>query len=325
MKMLFFEITFEQEEILRKAFAHDELFFFSSPLTKNNIPQQAHDADIISVFVFSMLSKEVLACFPTLKAVFSRTTGSDHLDCHALQERSIKVFTLPCYATQSVAEYTFALMLTIMRKVLPLRDLTKEQKNYEVLCGSELAYKTLGIIGLGNIGSAVANIAQGFSMKVIAYDPCKTSAEGVELTSLQELLPTADIITVHVPLNEQTKHMLNAQTLAHCKRGFFLINTARGAIIETSALIELLEKDHVGGIALDVLEEEFFTFHRSSLMHASHLSKETYKTVCQNSYLMNHPRVFVSYHNAFNTHESQQRALQETIECIKDWKKALDR
>ena len=320
MKMLFFEVTSEQEEILKKAFERDEVYFFSYPLTQKNIPQQARDPDVISVFIFSIINKEVLAHFPKLKALFSRTTGADHLDCRAIQERGIKTYTLPCYATQAVAEYTFALMLTIMKKTIPFRELTRAQKNYEAIMGVELAGKTLGIIGLGNIGSAVANIARGFSMSIIAYDPCKTSADDVKLVPLNELLQQADIITVHVPLNDQTKHMLNAQTLKQCKRGFFLINTARGGVIETSALIELLEKNLVGGIALDVLEEEFFTFHMSVLMHTS-LAQTAYKTICQNTYLINHPRVFISYHNAFNTLESQRRALHETIDCINNWRK----
>jgi D-lactate dehydrogenase len=174
------------------------------------------------------------------------------------------------------------------------------------------------------IGTAVARIANGFSMKVIAYDPCCTSSEvPVTFVSLDDLLRQADVVSLHVPLNATTKHMLNRESMKQCKQGSYLINTARGGVIETAALIELLENNILAGVALDVLEEEFFTHHLLALLRSTELTREECKVVMENRYLMQHPRVIISPHNAFNSKEALDRSMKETVTCIEAWKKTV--
>ena len=262
MKMLFFEVNEEQKLSFKKAFPHDELYCFEYPLSLTTVPTEHNDAQLISIFLNSKITGEIVDKFPKLEAIFSRTTGSDHIDCQVTQKKNISIYTLPRYATQAVAEYTFALILALMRKIMIACGTNNESKKYDILIGSELAHKTIGVIGFGRIGSAVAQIAHGFSMNVLVYDPCCSSSlmKDVALVSLQELLQQSDVVTLHVPLTKTTHHMLNRESMKYCKQGAYLINTARGGIIETAALLEALNSKRLAGAALDVLEEEFFHF-----------------------------------------------------------------
>ncbi len=323
MKMLFFEVDTKQELYFKKAFPHDELFFYQEPIPLKTIPNDQFDAQVISTAIRSSLTKEIFDLFPYLKAVISRTTGSDHIDCVAAQEKNICVYTLPTYATQAVAEYTFALLLALVRKVA-LASESIERENYGFLRGSELADKTLGIIGFGMIGKAVARIALGFSMKVIVYDPqCNLSELSVSFVSCTALLERSDVISVNVPLTNSTKYMLNSEAMRSIKKGSYLVNTSRGGVIETRALIDALENNILGGVALDVLEEEFFTYHPLALLRYVQATKEVYKKVLENNYLMKHPRAIISPHYAFNSQEALERSMQETKECIEAWKKTV--
>lgn len=320
MKMLFFEVDKKQELYFRKSFPHDELYFYDYPLTQKTIPAAHSDALVISIFVHSHITKLVLERFQKLALLLSRTTGSDHIDCIETQKRNICVKTLPLYATQAVAEYTFALLLTLLRKIIVATD-HKQKHDYETLRGYELAQKKIGIIGFGMIGKAVASIAQAFSMKILVYDPyCQMIQEGISFVSLDELLQQTEIITVHAPLTKKTWHMLNKETLQRCKKGSFLINTARGGIIDTLALVEALKNNIFEGVALDVLEEE--SEHFLSLIESSQVDKEHYNVVLANEYLAQHPKVIISPHNAFNTVEALDRSMQETYNCIEAWRKA---
>ncbi len=321
MKMLFFEVDEKQELYFKKAFPHDELYFYTNPLTAKTIPAHQADAQVISIFVHSHTTKTILDQFPKLALLLTRTTGFDHIDCVAAKERNICVYALPTYATQAVAEYTFALLLALLKKIV-VACKKNEEHDYDLLQGTELAGKTIGIIGLGMIGTAVARIANGFSMKVIAYDPCCSSSEvPVSFVSLGDLLQQADVVSLHVPLNATTKHMLNRESMKQCKQGSYLINTARGGVIETAALIELLENNTLAGVALDVLEEEFFTHHILALLRSAESTGEECKVVMENMYLMQHPRVIISPHNAFNSTEALDRSMKETVERIEAWKK----
>jgi D-lactate dehydrogenase len=242
--------------------------------------------------------------------IATRSTGFDHIDLAAAKARGITVVNVPSYGENTVAEFAFALILALARRVIDADERVRETGTFSQtdLRGFDLAGKTLGVVGTGRIGAHLIRMAQGFDMKVIGFDayPNTALAEklGFPYVSLPELLAASDIVTLHVPYNQQTHHLINTETITHLKKGSYLINTARGAIVETEALIEALKSETLAGAALDVLEEE------TKLQEGSALSEE-------NNYLIAHPRVIVTPHVAFNTLEAVKRILDTTAENIK--------
>ena len=293
-------------------------------------------ADIISIFVDSVINAKVLASFPNLKMIATRSTGYDHVGIEACKAKDVAVATVPSYGEETVAEYAFALMLTLSRKIFESYDRIKETGSFDLtgMRGFDLNGKTLGVIGTGKIGKNVIEIANGFNMKVIAYDKFPDTAYqqkmGYEYLSLDEVLAQADIITLHVPFLPENEHMINAESIVKMKKGVYLINTARGALIETDALLKALQSGHVAGAGLDVLEEEgvikdelnFLTrqnFAGQNLggQAGSSQNNHNLKTVLENHVLVDMPNVVVTPHNAFNTWEALKRILNTTLENIK--------
>lgn len=326
MKIAFFEVSKQQQEVLRKAFPDDELLFFGCELAGEVAPE-ARDAEVISVFVCSEVTAKVINQCPNLKLIVTRSTGFDHIDIKAAQERGITVCNVPVYADETVAEYVFALLLTLSRKIYDAYLRVSQEHSFSLadLQGFDLAGKTLGVIGTGNIGKHVVRIAaHGFNMKVIACDKYKDEAYaqkmGFSYLPFEEVLAGADIITLHVPLTEQTTHMINIDNINKIKRGAYLINTARGPIVETKALIKALESGILAGAGLDVLEEECFTRDPLVLLKQEHPHQHDLRVVLENNFLIDHPRVIVTPHNAFNSQQAIERLTITTIDDINAWK-----
>lgn len=305
MQLLFTEVEAWEEKKFIDALPDHELFFLSPPLTLDNLITYKN-IDILSVFVHSQIDKTILQEFPKLKLIVSRSTGVDHIDTCATQAYNITVCNLPTYASQSVAEYTFGLLLCMARKIhLAYSQVQTDQLfSHQGPEGFELKGKTIGIIGLGKIGKIVGHIAKGFGMHILACDQQEDSvyanAVGCSYGSFKDILAKADILTLHVPLTPQTHHLINAEAIKSMKPGCYIINTARGGIIETKALLEGLNTGHIAGAALDVLENEE-------------------KLTPENKALIEHPQVIVSPHNAFNTLQARVRVIDETIDIIKNW------
>lgn len=324
MKLAFFEIDKENRKIFTDAFPSDDIVFFEQELL-HKVPLEAQDAEIISTFVCSTLSADVLKQFTRLKLIAQRATGFDNIDIAAAKKNGIEVCNVPDYAVQTVAEYVFALLLCLSRKIYEAYYRVEHENNFshKNLQGFDLYKKKLGVVGTGNIGKRVIQIAQGFRMDVIAYDvmPDNAFAEKMNFTycSYDELLRTSDIITFHVPLTKQTHHMINKKNISLIKQGAYIINTARGALIETDALVTALEKRIIAGAGLDVIEEECFTRDPLALLIDNHPEKKELKAVLENNYLIKNPRVIVTPHNAFNSHEAMQRLLFKTVENIRAW------
>lgn len=334
MKILFFENENWEHPTqgicsrFNAAFPHDQLTFYSCPLTEKTIPQDAATAEIISVFIDSHITKQLLEAFPHLKLIVTRSTGFDHIDIDAAKKRNIIVCNAPVYASASVAEHTFALILALSRKLIPLSQSIAQTNNFCTphIRGFELTGKTLGVIGVGNIGKQVIAIAKGFGMRVLAYDPApKNSAathlDGATCVPFNTLLQQSDIVTFHVPLTETTHHMFNAQTLRTIKKGAYIINTSRGGIIDTCALIQGLEEGIIAGAGLDVIEEEFYAKYPCSLLCSDNATKETLRTTLANTFLMHDRRVVMTPHQAYNSCESLERVIAATIETITQWQK----
>ncbi len=283
--------------------------------------------EVLSVFISNSIGKEVLDKMPNLKLVATRSTGFDHIDIEVAKNKKIEVVSVPSYGKNTVAEFTFALLLSLSRKIYDAYNRIVETGSFsqEGLRGFDLKSKTIGIIGTGNIGLNSIAIAKGFSMNVIAYDlyPKEDVAKkmGFKYVSLDELLGQSDIITIHAPHTDSTYHMINSDNIEKIKKGAYLINTARGPIVETKALVEALKKGILAGAGLDVLEEEGDMKDEMNLLNTDHPKLEELRNVLSNHYLIDHPRVIITPHNAFNTDEAIKRILDTTVENINSFAK----
>jgi len=261
MKLGFFEAEGWEKEILERELPDLEIYFTTERLTKENV-KNFQDLDILSVFISSEIDKEIIDSLPNLKLITTRSTGYDHIDCEYCKSKGILVCNVPEYGTKTVAEWTIGLMLNLMRKIYYAIDQIKETESFDLknLRGEELYGKTLGVIGTGKIGKEVIKLAKAFGMNILAYDafPDENFAKenNVTYVTLEELLKNSDVITIHVNLNPSTYHLINKENIKLIKPGAYLINTARGGIIETEALLYALKEGILKGAALDVLEEE---------------------------------------------------------------------
>ncbi len=291
--------------------------FIDGPLNENNA-KKIKDADAVGVFIYSAVSKKVLKNLNNLKLVVTLSTGFDHIDVKECRKKRITVCNVPSYGENTVAEHTFALILNLTRKIHKAYDRTvRGDFTLDGLRGIDLQVKIIGVIGTGSIGEHVIRIAKGFEMRVIAFDKHKklklAKRLGFKYVSLDHLLKKSDIVTLHVPYNKSTRHMINRKAVSNMKKGVLIINTARGGIIKTSALLDGLQSGKIGGAGLDVLEGECFVKEEKQIL-SKHFAKECdLKTVLQNHILLKQDNVIITPHNAFNSWEALQRILDTTI------------
>lgn len=297
--------------------------FHNCPLDDELLPKISN-TNVLAIFIYSQINKEVIDKLPNLEYITTMSTGYDHIDTKECAKRNILVSNVPRYGENTVAEHTFALILALARKIpQSLEKVRRYDFSLDGLRGFDLKGKTIGIVGLGSIGQHVAKIAKGFEMKVIAYDPAKSldfaRSLGVELTSFQDLLTRSDIISLHAPYNQSTHHIINQQNIHLIKKGAYLINTARGGLVETQALVKALDQGLLAGAGLDVLEEELAIKEEKELLCQTSKNPETLNTLLQNHILIQDPRVIITPHNAFNSKEALQRILDTTAENIKNY------
>ena len=324
----FFEIEKWEERYLVDDFKKVKnlsLNFFSKPLSLS-ILKKIKNTNILAVFIYSQVDKKVLSALPNLKFVTTMSTGFDHIDLKECKARNIKVCNVPFYGENTVAEHTFALILALSRKIPDSIERTKEYNfTLDNLRGFDLKDKTLGIVGLGHIGEHVARMAKGFEMKIIAYDPRRdlklAKNLGIKYVTFDYLLAHSDIISLHAPYNKNTHHLINKNNIKLIKKGAYLVNTARGGLIETQALITALNKKILAGGGLDVLEEECFIKEEKELLTKPFQKKCDLKTVLQGHLLIQDPRVLVTPHNAFISEEALRRILDTTVENVKGFLK----
>lgn len=319
MKIAIFEVTGLEEKILKSNLKDHELKFFVKEI--QNVPiRDFNDCDAICVFVHSKVDEKIIEKCKKLKLVCTRSTGTDHIDIHALNKRDIILKNVPLYGENTVAEHTFALMLSLSRKINESYNNTING-NFSTsgLMGFDLKGKTIGIIGGGRIGLHVARMARSFGMHVRVYDIQQDNflAEIINFkyVSLSELFNTADIVTLHVPYNEHTKHIINSNSIAQMKDGAILINTARGGLVDTNDLIDALKNNKLYGAGLDVLEGEEYMAEES----ISDLPAESVRTIIEKNHeLTKLNNVVITPHNAFNSIEAVERILTQTIKNIQN-------
>ena len=275
----------------------------------------ANGALAVCVFVNDHLDRpclEILAA-QGVKLVALRCTGFNNVDVAAAKELGLTVTRVPVYSPYAVAEHAVGLLMTLNRKVHRSYNRVREF-NFSLngLVGSDLHGKTAGIVGTGKIGRIVAKILRGFGMTVLAYDPFPNhgwaTAEGVEYVDARTLASGCDIISLHVPLMPETRHIIRRETLDLMKPGAIIINVSRGALIDTTALIEALKSGRLGGVALDVYEEEegiFFEDLSGQVLQDDELAR-----------LLSFPNVLITSHQAFLTHEALADISRTTVDNL---------
>jgi len=266
---------------------------------------------------------DVLARFPALGCVATRSTGFDHIDLAACAERGIVVCNVPHYGENTVAEHTFALILSLLRNLHKAAMRTVAGNfSLEGLQGFDLKGKTLDVIGAGSIGLHVIRIARAFGMRVLACDPAQNALLAGVLdfayAPLEDLLPQADIATLHAPALPSTHHLIDRERLGMVKRGALLINTARGSLVDTGALLWALDDGILAGAGLDVLEGEELISEEHDLLsgRGRAATEEQLRTLMRNNLLLRRPDVIITPHSAFYSREALQRILDTTVANI---------
>lgn len=310
----------EQPYLIEKLPDH-KLVFLTTPLIDGDFSQFS-EAEIVAPFIYTPIGETEMIALPNLKLIATRSTGFDHIDIKAAQARGITVCNVPYYGENTVAEHTWALILSLSRKIFQSYERTKKGNFIidESLRGFDLKDKFLGVIGCGHIGQQVVKIARAFGMKVLVFDPKPNQSLAGELgfdyVSLDTLLKEADVITLHAPYNEKTHHLLNENNMKLIKTGSILVNTARGGLIDTQALVQALESGRLAGAGLDVLEEESSIREESQVLSPEFHKAVDYKKLIANHILLQRDDVIITPHNAFNSKEAIMRILDTTVDNI---------
>lgn len=284
-----------------------DIHFIELPFTEETVfLAKGHDA--VCIFVNDYVNKAMIdeLCEMGIKALLLRSAGFNNVDIGAAKGR-LPVLRVPSYSPEAVAEYALAMLMTVNRRTHKAYNRTRDfNMTISGLMGTDLNHKVAGVIGTGKIGQAMIRIFHGFDMQVLAYDPYPNPELDVKYVELSELLEKSDFISLHCPLTEDTKHIINSDAIARMKDGVFLVNTSRGALVDTEALIDGLKKNKFGGVGLDVYEEEeglFFEDKSEDVMQDENLAR-----------LMTFPNVLVTSHMGFFTVEAMQAIASETLE-----------
>ena len=281
----FYEVPFREETVfLAKGF--DAVCIFVNDYVNASMIQQLYDMKV--------------------KAILLRSAGFNHVDVRAAEDK-IQVLRVPSYSPEAVAEFAMTMLMTVNRHTHRAYSRTRDfNMSLNGLMGVDLYHKTAGIVGTGKIGQAMIRICNGFGMEVLAYDPYPNQSLETEYVSVEELMGRSDIISLHCPLTSETKHLINADTIGKMRDGVYLVNTSRGGLIDTDALIDGLVGGKFGGVGLDVYEEEegiFYEDKSNEIMRDENLAR-----------LMTFPNVLITSHMGFFTREAMQAIAKVTLE-----------
>lgn len=303
LKIAFLEV--DKEDVKQVKTAYPDSVVLAQPSTKKGVLEQCGDAEAMCCFIYSKLTGKELGMLPKLKLLVTRSVGSEHIDLEACKKRGISVCNVPDYGSHVIAEHVFALLLSALRHVREGDERVEGGTfDYRGLRGITLRGKTIGIVGTGKIGRRVAGIAHGFGMKILAVDKCRTmelvDLLGVAYVDLDEFLARSDIITLHLPALPDTDHFIDERAIAKMKDGVILVNTARGALIDSHALLRGLKSGKIAYALLDVLEHE--------------------KNFEENKELIGLPQVVTTPHIAFYADDSMRNMYLDAFESIEQWK-----
>lgn len=289
-----------------------EIRYLESKLTPATA-QLAAGSDAVCAFVNDTIDADAIETLHKLgiRVIAMRCAGYSNVDFRAAYGK-INVVRVPAYSPHAVAEHAMALLLAVNRKIPRAYNRTRDF-NFSLngLTGVDLYGKTVGVIGTGKIGRAFIDICRGFGMRVVAYDAYPAQDAGLEYVSLEEIFAKSDVLSLHCPLTEKTRHMLNAEAFSQMKRGVFILNTSRGALIDTEALLDALNSGVVRGAGLDVYEEEAELFFEDN---SGNLIKDDVLAL-----LVSRPNVVLTSHQAFLTEEALENIAQTTYQNLDEF------
>ena len=284
-----------------------DIHFFEMPFQEETIAL-ARGYDAVCIFVNDNVNAHMIQQLYEMKvkALLLRSAGFNHVDVKAAEDK-ILILRVPSYSPEAVAEFAMGMILTVNRHTHKAYNRTRDfNMSLNGLMGVDLYQKTAGIVGTGKIGQAMIRICNGFGMRVLAHDPYPNSKLDAEYVSLDELMSGSDMISLHCPLTSETRHIINRQTIENMKQGVYLVNTSRGGLIDTDALIDGLVAGKFGGVGLDVYEEEegiFYEDKSGEIMQDENLAR-----------LMTFPNVLITSHMGFFTREAMQAIAAVTME-----------
>jgi len=320
VKVVVFETEAWEREVFSRLEAEHEVTYTPDPLTSRNARDYA-DAELITTFIYSKPHKAALEAMPNLRLISTHSTGYDHIDLEHCRSAGVAVCNVPTYGENTVAEHVFGLLLTISHNLWNAIDRTRKGDfSLKGLRGFDLRGRTMGVVGTGAIGRHVVEIARGFGMDVLAYDAEEDQSfaerSGCRYVELGELLANADVISLHVPLNEQTKHLIDEEAFGAMKPGAVLINTARGAVVNVKALVRALADGTVAAAGLDVLPDEPVIREEAELLRTVFREEHDLETLLADHVLLRLRNVYITPHSAFDTVEAVGRILETTVENI---------
>lgn len=317
MKVLIYSDKPYEGKYLQAIKNHGQELHFTPESLNESTVHLAEGFEAVSLFSSDKANAVILQKLSDMGVRFIalRSAGYDHVDLAKAKELGLKVANVPDYSPYAIAEHAVAILLAFNRKICLSQKLMKENDfRLEQLVGFDLHGKTVGVIGTGKIGFAFAKIMNGFGCKVLAVDPTQNpeaKSINLEYTSLENLLQSSDIISLSCPLNEHTQKMIGWKEFEMMKKGAILINTARGGVIETSALIHYLQNDHLGGACLDVYEKEKGIFFND--LREEEINDNEFQ------YLMNSDKVLMTGHQGFLTEQALIGRAKTTILNLKQW------
>ena len=320
MKIAFFSTKLYDREFFDKYVSTHEIIYFEAPLNEQTA-NLAAGCNAVCVFVNDKLNAGILAELKKagVRLIALRCAGFNNVDLAAAKTNDIKVVRVPAYSPHAVAEHAVALILTLNRKTHKAYNRVREGNfSLERLTGFDLYGKTVGVIGTGKIGESFCDIMLGFGCRVLAFDLIENkylAAKGVEYLPLLEVFQQADIISLHCPLNELTKHLINSQTIHMMKDGVMLINTSRGGLIDTMTVIHALKTGRIGYLGLDVYEQEeklFFNDLSENIIQDDVIMR-----------LLSFPNVLITSHQGFFTEEALTQIAQITLRNIDEFEAGL--
>lgn len=302
-----------------------EMKFFPQILDETSVKELSSEdknAEILSVFITSSVTKSVLDEFKNLKLIATRSTGYNHIDLEECKNRGITVVNVAKYGETTVAQYTFGLLIAMIRQIIPaVIDMRNGHNNAPTYVGRDLNAMTLGVLGTGSIGAAFCKLAHGAEMKILAYDfypnPELVEKYGIEYVDKETLLKNSDVVSLHVPYNEANHHFISKPELDMMKQGAYLVNTARGELLDTNALYQALLDKKLAGAALDVGECESFTFDTTNFMEKiPQASPNCLARALVTQRLIELPNVILTPHIAYNTQEAVDFIVDATYKNI---------
>ncbi len=320
MRIVFFSSKPYDRQFMEAANAtyRHELAFLEARLSRETAPL-AKGFDAVCLFVNDKADREIISELANqgVKIITLRSAGFNHVDLDAAREAGIKVVRVPAYSPHAVAEHTLGLLLSLNRKIHRAYNRVREGNfSLEGLLGFDVHGLTVGIVGTGKIGEAFARIMHGFDCRLLAYDPYPNESlgkYGVEYVDLPRLFAESDIISLHCPLTPETFHLINGDSIAMMREGVMIINTSRGAIIDTKAVISGLKSGRIGHLALDVYEEEGDLFFEDLSSHV--IQDDVF------SRLVTFPNVLITGHQAFFTETALRKIADTTLGNVSEVEK----